>query len=71
MKCDTFVGPSHQLLSESEAVEQILVWGGRMSEAVTWRDKPELGGSGACPPQEMFLNIDALRSILGQFWHYL
>ena len=22
-------------------------------------------------PQEMFINIDAIRSILGKFWHYL
>ena len=39
--------------------------GGRVSETMTWCDGPKLGGSGN------FLNIDAIRSILGQFWYYL
>ena len=39
----------------AEAVEQILVWGGGgVSETMTWRDGPKLGGSGGMPPQEFF-----------------
>ena len=41
-----------------------------MSKAMTWRDGPELGWSGGMPHGK-FLDIDAIRSILGQFWHYL
>ena len=35
--------------------------GGRVSETMTWRDGPKLGGL------FFFFNIDAIRSILGQF----
>ena len=45
--------------------------GGRVSETMTQRDGPKLGGSGGKPPQEFFLNIDAIRSILGQIWYYV
>ena len=45
--------------------------GGRVSEAMSWRDGPKLGGSGGMPTQAIFITIDAIRSILGQFWHYL
>ena len=37
--------------SLSEAVEQILVWGG-VSEAMSWRDEPKLGGAGGTPPRK-------------------
>ena len=57
-------------LHNTEVVEQILVWGG-VSEAMTWHDGPKPGGSGGMFPQELFLNIEAIRSILGWYWHYL
>ena len=38
---------------------------------MTGRDGLKVGGSGGMPPRKFFLNIDAIRSILGQFWYYL